>query len=196
MKNQFVFFNFDDGCFTQKWSYSLLKEEYFGIHFNNNSLINANYIFVSYQYILKKVPQSKTMIFSYEGKLVFSDNIFYGSASFLTKDRILGYSNTNKGSFLNIIDFNTKQTYKYAEPPKFEKNRANNPFNNVLIFNKFALYSIRRFPWDKYRFSSLIVSSEDNNHYISNYSFINISNRIVALKQYTKNTELVLLKRK
>ncbi|MCK5052540.1 MAG: hypothetical protein KAS53_12515 [Candidatus Cloacimonetes bacterium] len=196
MKNQFVFYNFEDGCFTQKWSYSLLKEEYFGIHFKDHALMSPNYIFVSSPIVSKKAPQSKTKVLSYEGKLIFSDDIYYGSASFLTNDRILGYSNTNKGRFLNIIDFNTKQTHKYAESPQFEKNRENNPFNNVLIFDKSTLYSIRRFPWDKYRFSSLIVSSVDNNHYISDYSFIKISNRIIALKQYTKKTELVLLKRK
>lgn len=196
MNNEIGFFNFKGGFISQKWSHQLAQGDNMYDHFKNQVQYNDKYILISTIYLAKKDSNLETTVFSHSGEVVFTDSNFYNVTRFINNDKILVFSKTNKGTFLKFVDLNNNTTKIIQDIPQFEKRNANNPFTDVLIVNNTIFYKISRFPSDKNRFSSLLIKSDDSNQYISEYSFSKNSDSIIALKQYTKKSELVLLKRK
>lgn len=196
MNNELAFFNFNDGYISKKWSYQLTKGNNMFDHFKNHVQFNDKYIIVASIYGTKEGLDMVTIVFSHKGEIVFTDSIFYNVARFIDSDKIIGFSRTNKGTFLKIVDIENDTIKFINEIPKFEKRNANNPFTEVLFVDNITFYNVRRFPSDKYQFSTLLIKTDDVNQYISEYSFRRFTDKIIALKQFTKNAELVLLKRK
>jgi len=196
MNNELAFFNFKDGFISQKWSYQLAEGDNLYDHFKNHVQFNDKYILISTIYLTKEGSYLESTIFSLNGKVVFTDSIFYNVARFIDTDKIVAFSRTNKGTFLKFVDLLNNTTIFIKDIPQFEKRNADNPFTEVMFVDNITFYKVSRFPSDKYKFSTLLIKSDDVNQYISEYSFKKFTNKIIAFKQFIENTELVLLKRK
>jgi len=196
MNNELAFFNFKDGFISQKWSYQLAEGDNLYDHFKNHVQFNDKYILISTIYLTKEGSYLESTIFSLNGKVVFTDSIFYNVARFIDTDKIVAFSRTNKGTFLKFVDLHNKTTKFINDIPQFEKRNADNPFTEVFFVDNITFYKVSRFPSDKYKFSTLLIKPDDVNQYISEYSFKKFSNKIIAFKQFIENADLVLLKRK
>jgi len=196
MNNELAFFNFKDGFISQKWSYQLAEGDNLYDHFKNHVQFNDKYILISTIYLTKEGSYLESTIFSLNGKVVFTDSIFYNVARFIDTDKIVAFSRTNKGTFLKFVDLLNNTTIFIKDIPQFEKRNADNPFTEVMFVDNITFYKVSRFPSDKYKFSTLLIKSDDVNQYISEYSFKKFTNKIIAFKQFIENPELVLLKRK
>ena len=156
--------------------------------------------------ICSGVAFSKLYVFDVAGNLLYFEDNSYQSFDFVNDNELFLQTHTAKGQYSKLINLSPKEvrkeniTFRYEKYIKQIDNKFYDydEFNNVLELNNLLLFSIKRYPYSKRNFYTIVLDMNDWKHSKNiehNVDYIARDNEeFFVFEKYNENPEIVIIR--
>jgi len=182
-------FRFENNTLTPLWEYDLGRQNLSGDYLNE--IVKAVDDKIAFG---GKSSGSKLSVFDNDGNLLYLDDAVCRSFDFINNDELILQTNTAKGKYSKLINFETKETRK--EDIVFKLEERYEDFRKVFELDGLLLFSANI---DPLKYNILIIKKDDwkDSQYIFSYDvdFIDENSiKYLIFEKYNENPELIIMR--